>query len=258
MILSTAYFPPVEYFAILARYSVVYLEAHENYVKQSYRNRCRILTANGVEDLRFPIVHDGAKLITEVKVDYKTPWVRQTEYAIDSAYYSSPFFEYYRDSLFAILDSHPETLWELNGRITAYFLAKTGLSTEIRSTSAFGVPATAGSCPGVPDCDNGSGSLAPEGIRQLPLQLPIPPPGRGRGPRSGRGPEETTPCPQQSGSAQLCFPDNLREAIHPKREPVMKNAEYWQVFREKFGFVPNLSVMDLLFNEGPESICYLR
>ena len=38
----------------------------------------------------------------------------------------------------------------------------------------------------------------------------------------------------------------------------MKNAEYWQVFRERFGFVPNLSVMDLLFNEGPESICYLR
>ena len=33
---------------------------------------------------------------------------------------------------------------------------------------------------------------------------------------------------------------------------------YWQVFQDKFGFVPGLSIMDLLFNEGPESICLLR
>ena len=291
MILSTAYFPPVEYFAILARYSVVYLEAHENYVKQSYRNRCRILTANGVEDLRFPIVHDGAKLITEVKVDYKTPWVRQTEYAIDSAYYSSPFFEYYRDSLFAILDSHPETLWELNGRITAYFLAKTGLSTEIRSTSAFGVPATAGSCPGVasaslhpsqadawpPPVYETTGGHGPavdtpsradccgQGVVSsgpLPLRGPLPLPGGGIGSCNGNclmpsGAKLPDPV-SQSGTADQWLREDMREAIHPKREPVMRNSEYWQVFKEKFGFVPNLSVMDLLFNEGPESICYLR
>lgn len=193
MLLSTAYFPPVEYFAILAKYSVVYLEAHENYVKQSYRNRCRILTANGVEDLRFPIVHDGTKLITEVKVDYKTPWVRRTEYAIDSAYYSSPFFEYYRDGVFAILDSHPETLWELNLQLIRFFCSKIGLATDLRLTSS----------------------------REF-------------------------------------VADDFRDIIHPKKEAIMATAPYWQVFREKFGFVPNLSVMDLLFNEGPESICYLK
>lgn len=193
MLLSTAYFPPVEYFAILAKYSVVYLEAHENYVKQSYRNRCRILTANGVEDLRFPIVHDGTKLITEVKVDYKTPWVRRTEYAIDSAYYSSPFFEYYRDGVFAILDSHPETLWDLNLQLIRFFCSKIGLATDLRLTSS----------------------------REF-------------------------------------VADDFRDIIHPKKEAIMATAPYWQVFREKFGFVPNLSVMDLLFNEGPESICYLK
>lgn len=51
LLLSTAYFPPIEYFAAIARYSVVFMENAENYVKQSYRNRCRILTSNGVEDL---------------------------------------------------------------------------------------------------------------------------------------------------------------------------------------------------------------
>ena len=49
MLVSTAYFPPVEYFALLAKYSVVYVEACENYIKQTWRNRCRILSARGFE-----------------------------------------------------------------------------------------------------------------------------------------------------------------------------------------------------------------
>lgn len=187
MLLSTAYFPPVEYFAVLARYSV-FIDPEENYRKQSYRNRCRILTSNGVEDLRVPVVHDGLRKITEVRVDYSTPWPRRTEYAIDTAYYSSPFFEYYRDELFALLDARPETLWELNGNITDFFCRKIGI---------------------VPQW----------------------------GAREG---------------------EDLRDVIHPKKAPYLQTRGYWQVFRDRFGFVGNLSVMDLLFNEGPESICILK
>ncbi|MBP5172311.1 MAG: WbqC family protein [Bacteroidales bacterium] len=187
MLLSSAYFPPTEYFAVLARYSVR-IDDSENYQKQTYRNRCRILTSNGVEDLRVPIVHDGKRRITEVRVDYSTDWVRRTKYAIETAYYSSPFFEYYRDELFAILDSQPETLWELNSRITDFFCRKIGIALQ-------------------PGPDDG---------------------------------------------------EDLRDVIHPKKAPYLKTREYWQVFREKFGFVGNLSVMDLLFNEGPESICILK
>lgn len=197
MLLTTAYFPPAEYFALLAKYSVVNIEAHEKYQKQSYRNRCRILTANGVEDLRFPIVHGGSPLITDVEVDYKTPWVRQTEYAIDSAYFSSPFFEYYRDSLFEILDSSPRTLWELNGRLTDYFCSKIGIAPSLVPTESFAAPGE-----------------VPAG-------------------------------------------EDFRYSIHPKKPAVMRGPEYWQVFRERFGFVPGMSVMDLLFNEGPESLGYL-
>ena len=198
MLLTTAYFPPIEYFALLAKYSVVYMEACENYQKQSWRNRCRILTANGPESLNVPVVHENGTFslpVKEIQVEYTTPWVLRTERAIESAYRSSPFFIYYKDALFGILDSHPETLWELNRRIIDFFCAKIGISPVIRETTSF-------------------------------------------------DPSEITD-------------------IHPKRaNTIMRDLglerPYWQVFRDKYGFVPGLSIMDLLFNEGPESICWLR
>ena len=193
MVLSTAWFPPVEYFSILSRRSVVYLEACESYRKQTWRNRCRILTANGPMDLRVPVVHDGVRLISEVRVDWSTPWLRQNLYAIDSAYYSSPFFEYYRDELFALMDRRPERLWELNRGIIEFFCRKTGL-----------VP----------------------------------------------------PVPTSDWAADA--PDDLREAFSPKRPSPWSCRPYWQVFREKYGFIDGLSVMDLLFNEGPESLGSLK
>lgn len=57
--------------------------------------------------------------------------------------------------------------------------------------------------------------------------------------------------------------DKNREEIHPKRpNNILKDLgvdkSYYQVFAQRHGFIPNLSVMDLLFNEGPASIDYLR
>jgi len=194
--LSIAYFPPIEYFAVLAKYSDLYLEAHEHYQKQSYRNRCRILTAGGVEDLNVPVVHGKdlfSTCIKDVLVDYETPWVLRTERAIEAAYSSSPFFIYYKDELFGILDSHPATLWELDMKLIDFFCRKIGIKPRLTET------------------------------------------------------------PEFTGEAL---------DIHPKRSNTILSDFgidrcYWQVFKDKFGFVPGLSIMDLLFNEGPESICYL-
>ena len=202
MLLSLSYFPPIEYFALLAKYSVVYVEACENYQKQSWRNRCRILTANGAENLNVPVVHENGTFqlpIKHIRVDYSTPWVPRTERAIESAYSSSPFFIHYRDALFSILDSHPRTLWELDMRIIAFFCERIGIAPQILETTEY-----------VPPCA-----------------------------------------------------EDYRSALHPKRpNTIMQDLgldrPYWQVFREKFGFVAGLSIMDLLFNEGPESLCWLR
>ena len=255
MLLSTAFCPPVEYFAVLAGYSPVFLEACESYAKQSWRNRCRILSANGPLDLTVPVVHPtgastsppaggtcprahgqvnqdfadsqalgSGRLITGVSVEYTTPWVAKMEKAIDSAYDSSPFFEFYRDGLYAILDSSPEKLWDLNLRIIKWICERIGIAPEIRLTEDF---------------------EKSEAFKNSP-------PSQG-GVRGGNSSGLTVP---PSGF-------DLREAIHPKRpNTILRDLglerPYWQVFGDKFGFVQGLSVLDLLFNEGPESICWLR
>ena len=208
--------PPVSYFAAIAEdFTLSYgrvvslvparlrLEACENYQKQSYRNRCRIYAAGGVESLTLPVVHEGGTSslpIREIRVDWSRDWLPRMERAIVSAYESSPYFEYYRDSLFDILESRPEKLFDLNIRLIHYFLGKIGISADIDFTTEYERP----------------GDTAPD-IR------------------------------------------DLRGLIHPKRPSILKTEKpYWQVFAAKYGFKSDLSVMDLLFNEGPDSISYLK
>ena len=230
-LLSIAYFPPVSYFAAMAQEmegllrkrdgdgsfelspSVVYIEACENFQKQSYRNRCRFFAADGVQTLSFPIIHEGGTHqlpISEIRVDYSKPWIQQHQRAIISAYGTSAYFEYYKDELFGILDSRPETLFELNLGIIRFFIEKTGLAVDLRCTKDY--------------TRNGMAVI-------------------------GNG--DTVNC------------DDLRETIHPKRpNSILKELDlekpYFQVFSQKHGFQSDLSIMDLLFNEGPDSIIYLK
>ena len=242
MLLGIAYFPPVSYFALIAEGmvisdektvpSTVYIEAKETYHKQSWRNRCRIYAADGPAYLNFPIVHEGGTHqipITEIKVDYSTPWVLKTKRAIASAYESSAYFDHYKDELFAILDSHPETLFELDLTILKFFLAKTGIAADLRFTQEYYPPVGGG---------NTSASLR-------------------FAPYPGKGSSEVFPAAEEK------FGADYREVLHPKRtNTVLRDLglekPYFQVFAQKHGFISDLSIMDLLFNEGPDSILYLK
>lgn len=183
--------------------SVVYIEACENFQKQSYRNRCRFYGAEGVQTLSFPILHEGGthKIpISEIKIDYKTPWVQQHERAIISAYGMSAYFDYYKDELFAILEAGHERLFDLNLALIRFFIEKTGIKVDLRLT------------------------------------------------------EDYEREPQM---------EDLREVIHPKRPSTILSEldlekPYFQVFAPKYGFQSDLSIMDLLFNEGPDSILFLK
>ncbi|GAA0883412.1 WbqC family protein [Sphingobacterium siyangense subsp. cladoniae] len=51
---------------------------------------------------------------------------------------------------------------------------------------------------------------------------------------------------------------DFRNLIHPKKESILRDPkEYYQVFSDKNGFYPDLSIIDLLFNQGPQSKSYL-
>ena len=200
-VVTIAYFPPVEYFMAAAATGHLLIEDSESYVKQSYRNRCRIYACDGILSLTVPVsAQDGDRGIKSVRIDYSKPWLQQHERALVSAYRTSAFFEYYQDDVFAILDSRPQTLFELNTALTVKLLELLGLRCRVSFSGGY---------------------------------------------------------IQEYGPDVL----DLREAIHPKKTvPEMfrnRFKPYYQVFYEKFGFIPGLSALDLLFNEGPNALSFL-
>ena len=203
MLLSTAYFPPVQWFALAARNQQASLEACERYQKQTYRNRCYILGPQGIQMLQVPVVHGPSWEICSVRVDYSTPWVVRTQRALDTAYENAAYFEYYRDELFSLLECRPETLWEWNLSLIRWCLDRLHLPCQLTATTAFTAPSAA------------SG----EDYRYV-----------------------ITPK----------HPDSVWQDLGLARP-------YYQVFRDRMGgFTPGLSVLDLLFNEGPDSLAWLK
>ena len=94
ILLSTAYLPPIEYFATILACDGFELENHEHYIKQSYRNRCKIMTSNGILDLSIPVnkVNGNHTLIKDIRISYLSNWQSNHWRAIESAYNKSPFF----------------------------------------------------------------------------------------------------------------------------------------------------------------------
>ena len=99
MILTTTYFGPVEWYSQLYRADNVLLEACESFIKQTWRNRCVIATANGLQTLTVPVEHGGSRLIKDVRVSNHGSWRRVHWNTLQSAYSESPFFEFYSQLL---------------------------------------------------------------------------------------------------------------------------------------------------------------
>lgn len=133
------YFPPVSYLATLIRSEHMVFEVCETFPKQTWRNRCRILAANGLCDLIVPVkrVNGNHTVMRDVLIDNSVPWQRNHWRTIVSAYSSSPFFEFYSDSVESVFKNNYNSLVELNVDILKLFMKLTKSDTEIGYTDTF-------------------------------------------------------------------------------------------------------------------------
>ena len=197
ILLSSAYLPPISFFTAINSGGDVLIEQYDNYCKQTYRNRCRIATAGGVQSLTIPVVKSDApkQLMKDVRISDHGEWRRQHWNALESAYMNSPFFMYYQDDFRPFYEKKYEFLIDFNTELTLRIMELAGIRNGVILTESY-----------TRNTDNMS---------------------------------------------------DLRNLVNPGKNEPEKPKEYWQVFRQKHGFIGNLSAVDLLFNMGPEFPLYL-
>lgn len=193
-LLPSFYLGPVSYYSALLESAHPTIEQWEHYGKQTYRNRCRIATANKIMDLTIPTERSERKIVMrDVRISYQQDWQKQHWNAIASAYNSSPYFEYFADELHTFYENKEVFLLDFN--------------TKLHETVC----------------------------RLMQIDKP-----------TGRTEQYEDTIEGQ----------DLRNAFNAKGEPHACKF-YHQVFEGRFGFLSDLSILDLVLNEGPESYKYL-
>lgn len=197
-IFNLSYFPNIANFVGFAKNNTIQFEIWDNYTKQTYRNRAYIYGANGKLQLNIPVHHTQKQrqLYKDVKIANDTKWQLQHFKSLESAYRTSPFYEFYIDDLKPLFEKEFEFLMAFNFKCLEVVL----------------------------DC--------------LQYQLDY----------------STTQNYITKSETDLDY----RTLVKSKREIPQQFDAYTQVFDSKHGFIPNLSILDLLFNEGPNSINYLQ
>ncbi len=198
ILLSTAYFGPVSYFSKFLSTGQVILEKHENYIKQTYRNRCLIYGPNGSIALTVPVKRGSFHkvAIKDLEIDNGKQWQKLHFKTIEASYKAAPFYEFYTDDLNGVIFSNTRYLWDLNIKILDLLLNLIGIRKDYSITTSY--------------------------------------------------------MNQEEETEVLDY----RKKITPKNagpDPFFTPIPYPQVFGDRFGFIEDLSILDLLFNAGPES-----
>ena len=200
VVLTSTYLGNIQFYSKLVHFSEIWIEQHCHYTKQTYRNRCKIATANGVMALSIPTIKPATEKCKtkDIRIDNSQHWQQIHWRALEAGYNSSPFFEYYKDDFAPFYTNKFEFLVDYTFQLQSLVIALLELDCKVQLTDAY-----------------------------------------------------TT------------YDDALdyREALSAKKEIEDNDfviSSYYQVFENKFGFIPNLSILDLLFNMGNESILVLQ
>lgn len=132
------YLPAVSYFSLLNKAEEIWVERFEHFEKQTFRNRCNILTTQGVASLSIPLTgRHGKVVITDVKIDYGQKWLNNHWRTIRSAYSNAPFYEHYADDLESVLFKKHRYLYDLNWQILSMCLRWLHWNMPIRETTVY-------------------------------------------------------------------------------------------------------------------------
>lgn len=190
--LPCTYIGSTALYKAMAGASRVYVEVYDHYSRQTCRNRTTILGANGLETLTVPVVKPKEKtLVKDILINNDKQWQIEHLRAIQTAYNSSPFLEFYLDDLLPFYTKPQKYLAEFNMGLQQTICSLIGIETPQEFTSDYHH-----------DAEN-----------------------------------------------------DLRPLVnkHAEAPSGLSVGPYYQVFKEKFGFTPNVSIIDLLMNMGPES-----
>lgn len=198
ILIHPTYFPSISHMVAIVAAGNVVFEVQDNYQKQTYRNRAYIAHANGKLLLNVPVKHskDGSRQKTkDVIAENSFPWQSQHWKSLQTAYRTSPFFEFYEDELESLFTKQVDGLLDHNLEIFVAVTELLGLSVNISLTESY------------------------------------------------------EPNPEIL---------DLRYLVDAKKESDYSLLPYTQVLQAHHDFLPNLSVLDLLFNEGPNALHYLE
>ena len=289
-LLSTTYFGPVQWYQKLHRYDEVEIEQWESFQKQTYRNRCLIATTQGVQALTVPVERnreeftvDGLQFtddysaaeglraerlaaeglgaetglagistvnrklstVNKIRISDHGNWRHLHWNALVSAYGESPFFEYYQDDIRPFFEKKWEYLFDFNEAIREKMCELLDIEAKVSFSSQFTVYSLQ-----FTDDYSAAEGFGAEGLSAEGLCT------EGLAAEAGLAGISTVNCKPSTVNKIIDYREMIRPK-HPMADPDFEPKPYYQVYQQKHGFLPNLSVLDLLFNMGPEGIFYL-
>ena len=195
--LYPTYFPNIASYIVMVQSDAFKFEVCDSYQKQTYRNRCYIYGANGKLSLNIPVRYSqkNRQNTKEIEIENSSKWQSIHWKSIESAYKTSPFFEFYEDDFKVLFENPKELLLDFNLECIAVINSCIGFDPLLSYSEQF---------------------------------------------------LKTTSQP------------DYRFLVNARKESKIETKPYIQVFQEKHGVINNLSILDLLFNEGPNTLNYLK
>ena len=198
ILIHPTYFPNIAHFSAMVQADAVTFEWHDNFQKQTYRNRCYIYGANGKLSLNIPVIHsqNNRQKYRDVQIQNSEKWQRNHWKSLESAYRTSPYFEFYEYELKPLFETPANNLYDFNLLCIKTICGCLQIDLKVHKSESY-----------VKDADSKI---------------------------------------------------DYRFLVNAKQEKNISFNNYIQVFANKHGFISNLSILDLLFNEGPNSINYME